>query len=86
MVVLSETGRIHGEVIAAHLVVSGHIHGPVRAVDLIELQPRARIVGDVRYRALEMHHGAIVQGQMIHLSADGTQETPMHHEVNVPAE
>lgn len=84
MVVVSETGRIHGEVLAAHLIVSGHIVGPVTAVELIELQPKARIVGDVRYRALEMHHGAVVQGLLIHVSADGQHETPLQHEVNVP--
>jgi len=75
MLVVSENGRIEGEVRAAHLVVAGRIDGPVWAAQLIELQPKARIVGDVRYRALEMHHGAVVEGMMIHLSADGKSET-----------
>jgi len=42
---------------------------------LIELQPKACVTGDVRYRALEMHHGAVVVGMMIHLSEDGKSET-----------
>jgi len=75
MLVISENGRIEGEVRAGHLVVAGRIDGPVCAANLIELQPKARITGDVRYRALEMHHGAVVEGMMIHLSADGKSET-----------
>jgi cytoskeletal protein CcmA (bactofilin family) len=75
MLVVSESGRIEGEVRAGHLVVAGRIEGPVCAANLIELQPKARIAGDVRYRALEMHHGAVVEGMMIHLSADAKSET-----------
>jgi cytoskeletal protein CcmA (bactofilin family) len=75
LLVVSESGRVEGEVCAAHLVVAGRIDGPVAAEQLIELQPKARVHGDVRYRALEMHHGAVVEGMMIHLSADGRTET-----------
>jgi cytoskeletal protein CcmA (bactofilin family) len=75
MLVISESGRVEGEVRAGHLVVAGRIDGPVCAAQLIELQPKARIVGDVRYRALEMHHGAVVEGMMVHLSPDGKTET-----------
>ncbi len=31
---------------------------------LLELQPRARVTGDVHYKALEMHQGAVISGQM----------------------
>ena len=75
MLVVSESGRVEGEVRAGHLVVAGRIDGPVCAAQLIELQPKAKIYGDVRYRALEMHHGAIVEGMMVHLSPDGKTET-----------
>ena len=77
MLVISESGRVEGDVRAGHLVVAGRIDGPVCAAHLIELQPKARIVGDVRYRALEMHHGAVVEGMMVHLAADGKTETRM---------
>jgi len=83
MLVISESGRVEGEVRAAHLVVAGRISGPVTAAQLIELQPKAKVHGDVRYRALEMHHGAVVEGQMIHLSADGKSETRIEPFVDV---
>jgi cytoskeletal protein CcmA (bactofilin family) len=70
MLVISEHGMVEGEVRASHVVVSGRIQGPVHAAVLIELQPKARVQGDVQYRALEMHHGAVVEGLMVHIPAE----------------
>ena len=66
MLVISEKGAVEGEVRAAHLVVAGSITGPVYTTELVELQPKARIVGDVHDRALEIHHGAVVEGRLVH--------------------
>jgi cytoskeletal protein CcmA (bactofilin family) len=71
MLIISEHGAIEGEVRASHVVVAGRIQGPVHAAELIELQPKARVQGDVHYRALEMHHGAVVEGMMIHVGTEG---------------
>jgi cytoskeletal protein CcmA (bactofilin family) len=38
----------------------------VTANDYLELQGKARVNGDVAYRTLEMHVGAIVQGKLVH--------------------
>jgi cytoskeletal protein CcmA (bactofilin family) len=72
ILVVSETGVVEGGVRAAHVVVAGCINGPVMASELVELQPKARVNGDVSYRAIEMHHGAIVQGKLAHGDA-GTE-------------
>jgi cytoskeletal protein CcmA (bactofilin family) len=66
MVVISEHGKVEGEVHAAHLVVSGAVNGPLHVSELLELQPKARITGDVCYRAVEIHHGAVVEGRLIY--------------------
>lgn len=66
MLVISELGTVEGEVRAAHLVVAGKINGPVYASELVELQPKARVSGDVHYRAIEMHNGAIVDGKLVY--------------------
>jgi cytoskeletal protein CcmA (bactofilin family) len=66
MLVISEKGVVEGEVRAAHLVVAGRITGPVYTTEVVELQPTAKVVGDVRYRALEIHHGAVVEGKLVH--------------------
>lgn len=66
MLVVSEHASIVGEVRVAHLVVNGEITGPVYSTELLELQPKARITGDVYYKALEMHGGALVAGKLSH--------------------
>ncbi len=64
--VLSEQARIEGEVRVSHVVINGVVNGPVTANDYLELQAKARVNGDVVYRTLEMHVGAIVQGKLMH--------------------
>jgi len=66
MLVISEHAKVEGEVRVAHLVVNGEIIGPVYSSELLELQPKARITGDVYYKALEMHGGALVSGKLTH--------------------
>ena len=66
MVIISEMGHVEGEVHAAHLVVSGRITGPVHVTELLELQPKARVTGDVYYRAIEIHQGAVIEGHLIY--------------------
>ncbi|MDY7538881.1 polymer-forming cytoskeletal protein [Undibacterium sp. RTI2.1] len=69
MLVISEQAKIDGEVRAGHVVVNGEINGPVFSSELIELQPKARISGDVHYKALEMMNGALVTGKLTHEQA-----------------
>ncbi len=64
LLVISENGRVHGKVKAGHVIISGEVRGPVLAHELLELQPKARITGDVRYDLLEMHQGAVVDGEL----------------------
>jgi cytoskeletal protein CcmA (bactofilin family) len=64
IVVVSEKARVHGKVMADHVIVNGEVHGPVLGSELVELQPKARVVGDVRYELLEMHQGALVEGEL----------------------
>jgi cytoskeletal protein CcmA (bactofilin family) len=69
LVVISENAKIYGRVKAAHIIINGEVHGPVESHELLELQPRARVVGDIRYEALEMHQGAQVDGELRPLKA-----------------
>jgi len=64
ILVISENARVHGKVKASHVIINGEVHGPVFCDGLLELQPRARIVGDIRYETLEMHPGAMVDGEL----------------------
>jgi len=70
MLVISEAAVVQGAVHADHVIVNGTVRGPVHARELLELQPKARIEGDVSYVALEMHQGAVISGQLRPLMAD----------------
>ncbi len=62
ILVVSETAVVTGEIRADHIIVNGQVNGPVFASVMLELQPKARIVGDVHYIALEMHQSATISG------------------------
>jgi cytoskeletal protein CcmA (bactofilin family) len=67
--VISEQARVEGEVSAPHIVINGTVNGPVHSMDSLELQPSARITGDIEYSSIEIHLGAIVQGRLLHLGS-----------------
>ncbi len=64
IVVISETASVVGEIWADQIIINGAVKGPIHASMMLELQPKARIEGDVHYTALEMHQGALVSGQL----------------------
>lgn len=65
--VLSEDARIEGAVKVAHFVANGVVVGPVAVSESLEMQSKARIVGDVEYVLIEMHQGAVIEGRLVHL-------------------
>ncbi|MCK6407485.1 MAG: polymer-forming cytoskeletal protein [Rhodocyclaceae bacterium] len=72
--VISEQARIEGQIDVAHVVINGTVVGPVSATESLELQPSARVTGDVEYHRLEMQQGAVVQGRLIHQTNARTVE------------
>ena len=72
ILVISESAVVSGSIHADHVIINGRVVGPVHASELLELQPKARIEGDVSYKALEMHQGAVIFGQL----------RPTNHEVS----
>ena len=72
--VLSEQARVTGEIKVTHLVVNGAVLGPIFAADYLELQSKAKVTGDVHYKALEIQLGAIIEGKLIHL-AEAAEKT-----------
>lgn len=64
--VLSEAGRIEGSVSVGYFVTNGFVVGPVTALEFLDMQSKARIVGDVVYASIEMHQGAVIEGRLEH--------------------
>ena len=79
VLIVSEHARIEGEVRCANLVVNGYIAGTVYSTELLELQPKGRIHGDVHYRLLEMHGGALVTGKLTHQADRAAAGEPVFH-------
>ena len=76
MLVISEKGMVEGEIAVGHLILNGTVKGPVHAGELLELQPHARVLGEVRYAALEMHQGALVEGRLVPLGQEELKTVP----------
>jgi len=70
LLVIGEKASIVGRVRAGHVIVNGSVNGPVESDELLELQPKAKIEGNVRYERLEMHQGAQVDGELRSLASD----------------
>jgi cytoskeletal protein CcmA (bactofilin family) len=64
ILVISDAASIVGDITADHIIINGTVKGNVNARRMLELQPKARIEGDVQYAALEMHQGALITGQL----------------------
>ena len=64
LLVITETGSVQGAIRADHVVIGGSEVGPAQAGELLELQSKARVEGDVQYKALEMQQGAVIAGQL----------------------
>jgi len=77
LLVISEKARIHGKVIASHVIINGQILGPVDSSELLELQSKARVVGNVRYLSLEMHQGATINGELHPVSPPPIDDSPI---------
>ena len=74
---VSEAGVIEGNVKVSSMVVNGRIVGEVRASERLILGAKARVVGNVRYRILQMEAGALVNGQLIYEGSESV--TAMTH-------
>ena len=72
ILILSEFGRIEGEVKVPNMVLNGEIVGDVYGSIRVELAPKSRVKGSVYYNLIEMAIGAEVNGGLVH-EPDGLQ-------------
>jgi len=70
MLILSEFGRVEGEVKVPNMVLNGEITGDVFGSVRVELAPKSRINGSVYYNLIEMAIGAEVNGGLVHESGE----------------
>lgn len=63
---VSESGSIEGDVSVPNVVLNGTIIGDVHASERISLNSKARVIGSVYYKLIEMASGSTVNGQLVH--------------------
>jgi len=73
--IISEHGRIEGAVTAAKIVLNGKVNGTVKSSHFVELQTKARITGDLYYKSLEMHTGAVIEGKLVYIGDELPEES-----------
>ncbi len=66
ILILSEYGRIEGDVKVPNMVLNGEIVGDVYGSTRVELAAKSRIKGSVYYNLIEMAIGAEVNGGLVH--------------------
>ena len=71
LLVLSDKGTIHGNVVAYDAVINGHIIGDLEVTHFLELQSNARVSGNICYRQLRMDCGATVDGKLTRVGEVG---------------
>ena len=71
---ISERGYVEGAVMVPHVLLNGTVKGDVRATQRVELGPRARVIGNLQYKLIEMAIGAEVNGKLIHESDGGSRD------------
>ena len=65
--VLSDQAVIEGKIVVSHAVINGTVSGAIHASEYVELQPKAKVSGDIHYKAMEIQLGASVDGMLHHL-------------------
>ncbi len=65
LLVLSEQGVVEGKIKVPYIVINGTVRGPIHCDESLELQPAAKITGDIFYKTIKIHQGAIVEGKMV---------------------
>lgn len=71
---ISERGQIEGEVRVPNILLNGSVKGDVYSAEHIELAEKAKVVGNVYYKLIEMTRGAEVNGNLVHQSHEGKQD------------
>lgn len=63
--IISENGRVEGELRVPNLLINGYVAGDVHAAERLDLAKDARVRGDVYYHTMEMASGAEVNGKLV---------------------
>ncbi len=84
--VLSDVGHVKGQIRAPYVIINGEVDGDVYAGTRVELAANARVSGNVYYSLIEMQLGAMVDGQLVHVSPEEASTQPASDGAAAPDE
>lgn len=70
LAIVSERGRVEGELRVPTLLINGYVSGDVHATTRLDLAKNARIQGDVYYHVMEMASGAEINGKLVRIDQE----------------
>lgn len=76
--VVGEGARVNAEISAGHVVINGQVEGNIKATNMVELHPPARVKGSIESPALSIDKGVIFEGttKMENLAGKGAPPAP----------
>lgn len=77
--IVSERGRVEGELRVPNVLINGQVAGDVYAAERLDLAANARVHGDVYYHTIEMAGGAEINGKLVR-SDQVSQRYLEHHQ------
>ena len=63
-VIITETARIIGEVLARKIIVGGRVEGTLRASEVVEITPKGRVRGEIFTKRLMVMDGGEFNGHV----------------------
>ncbi|MDX1609403.1 MAG: polymer-forming cytoskeletal protein [Halofilum sp. (in: g-proteobacteria)] len=81
--IVSERGRVEGELRVPNVLINGYVAGDVYASARLDLATNARVHGDVYYHTIEMAGGAEINGKLVR--TDQTPQRFLEHQERAAA-
>ena len=63
-VILSETALVKGDIVAQKIIIGGRVEGNLRAQELVEIQSKGKVLGEIFTDKLSVAEGAEFNGKI----------------------
>lgn len=83
-VVIQETGRVKGDVVAGQIIISGEVEGNVYSHDRLEVTTKGKLIGDITAPRVSIAEGVLFEGQCT-MKPPGQMPPPAHMGEGKPA-
>jgi cytoskeletal protein CcmA (bactofilin family) len=81
-IAIGPDGKVEGNIQGLRIIIAGTVVGDIFCNGLLELLPRAQILGDIQYKSISIGLNAKISGAMSQFDRSGVQ-TPTLIEKNV---